>query len=347
MEKTETLTAVAAKTVKKNIRRNGLIFILFMFSSLFLSDISKILEVIVPFKINIQNRPFNHFVKGEPMERRIPSWIRMKVPGGKNYTSLRQATVFLHTVCIEARCPNIGECACAGHAAFLVLGTVCTRHCGYCAVSHGTPQKPDQDEPEKIAAVSLELKLSHIVLTSVTRDDLPDGGAFHFAACVSAISRCNPQCGIELLVPDFRNKNGALEIVFCSRPDIINHNIETTRGVFRELRPQGDYDYSLSVIRRIADAGFPAKSGLMIGFGESMDDIERTLHDLRSAGCSIITVGQYLQSHKEGFPVAKFYTPDEFHLISEKAKSIGFPEVLAGPMVRSSYHAGRGAGQIG
>ena len=271
----------------------------------------------------------------------------MKVPGGKNYTAVRQATKSLHTVCIEAKCPNIGECACAGHAAFLILGDVCTRNCRYCAVRHGAPSDPDPGEPGRIAEAAAALGLSYAVLTSVTRDDLPDGGAGHFAACVLSLKERVLSCRIELLIPDFREKENALEKIFGAEPDVINHNIETAESVFRKLRPQGDYRFSLSVLRRIADAGFPAKSGLMVGFGETMDDIERTMNDVRETGCSILTVGQYLRSRKDGFPVAKYYTPDEFDSIRETARRIGFDRVTAGPMVRSSYRADEQAGHIG
>ena len=283
------------------------------------------------------------------MNGRIPEWIKMKVPGGENYVRLKRATVSVHTVCLEAKCPNIGECFCGGSAAFLILGESCTRSCRYCAVRHGQPMPVDHSEPVRIADAVAELGLSFAVVTSVTRDDLDDGGASHFAACVAEIRRKIPSCGIELLIPDFSGKSGALERIFESRPDIINHNIETTRTMFAELRPQGDYDLSLSVLRRIAEAGFPAKSGLMIGFGETPDDIERTMDDLLHSGCSMLTIGQYLRSHKEGFPVAKYYTPDEFNSIAEKAKLMGFRHVLSGPLVRSSYHAGSeaGRGQIG
>jgi lipoic acid synthetase len=262
----------------------------------------------------------------------------MRIPGGEKFTAVRHAAQSLHTVCLEARCPNIGECFCAGHAAFLILGNVCTRNCRYCAVAHGTPSEPDPDEPERIAGAAAGLNLSYVVLTSVTRDDLRDGGAGHFEACVSAL-RKNASCGIELLIPDFRHTPDALKKIFDVKPDVINHNIEIVRGLFPALRPQGDYDVSLSVLRSIADAGFPAKSGLMIGFGETAEDIDRTLDDLREAGCSMLTVGQYLRSHRDGFRVAKYYEPSEFDLIAEKAKRLGFSHVLSGPMVRSSYHA--------
>lgn len=275
------------------------------------------------------------------MNGRIPEWIKMKVPGGENYIRLKRATAAVHTVCLEAKCPNIGECFCEGSAAFLILGDCCTRSCRYCAVRHGAPAAVDADEPALVADAVAELGLSFAVVTSVTRDDLCDGGALHFAACVAQIRKRMPSCGIELLIPDFRDKEGALEKVFAARPDIINHNIEAARSVFSALRPQGNYDYSLRVLRRIADAGFPAKSGLMIGFGETTDDIERTMDELKAAGCSMLTVGQYLRSYRDGFPVAKFYTPDEFNSIAEKAKRIGFSRVLSGPLVRSSYHAAR------
>ena len=275
-------------------------------------------------------------------QRNIPDWIRTAVPGGETYTNIKRNTQDrnLHTVCIEAKCPNAGECFCAGQATFLIMGGICTRSCRYCAITHGAPQPLDADEPRRIALSVQELKLSYAVITSVTRDDLPDGGASHFAECVSLIRKNSPSCRIEVLIPDFRKSAAnALNVVLASKPDVVNHNIEAVPRFFTELRPQGDYLFSLNVLHRIAASGLPAKSGLMIGFGEERRDITATLQDLFSAGCTMLTVGQYLRSSKEGFPVKKYYTPDEFEEIRCEAEAIGFGKVLSGPLVRSSYHA--------
>lgn len=276
------------------------------------------------------------------VHQRLPEWIRMSIPGGGVYTHVKRAIVGknLHTVCLEAKCPNIGDCFCSGRAAFLIMGNICTRNCLYCAVTHGKPEMPDADEPECLAAAIKELGLSYAVITSVTRDDLADGGAAHFASCVAKVKERSPQCNIEVLIPDFRYADSsALDLVLASSPDVINHNIETVRTFFPELRPQGNYAFSLSVIKRISDAGAVAKSGLMVGFGETDDDIAETLDDLLKVGCRILTVGQYLRASKDGFPVRKYYRPEEFDAIASRAKTAGFEKVLAGPLVRSSYHA--------
>lgn len=268
----------------------------------------------------------------------------MSVPGGESYAAVVSAinNSGLHTVCMEARCPNIGECFNARHAAFLVLGDCCTRNCRYCAVRQGfTPLPPDPSEPDAIAGAISTLGLDYTVVTSVTRDDLPDGGASHFASIVDAVKRVSPDCFLELLIPDFLHAGtDALDTVIVSAPDLINHNIEVVPALFGSLRPLGDYRHSLGVIRRVADSGVPAKSGLMIGFGETDDDICATLDDLIAMGCSSVTVGQYLRSRKDGFPVKKYYHPDEFETLHEYALSLGFTEVRCSPLSRSSYRKG-------
>jgi lipoyl synthase len=282
--------------------------------------------------------------KGKVMEspQRIPSWLKMKIPGGSAYAKVKRvlARGNLRTVCVDAKCPNIGECFCSGHATFLIMGGVCTRNCKYCAVHSGVPQPLDENELQRIALAIKELSLGYAVITSVTRDDLSDGGATHFAECVNLIRKESPGCKIELLIPDFKNSDGqALRRVIETKPDVLNHNIEVTKNLFTALRPQGDYEYSLGVIKQISDSGIVSKSGLMIGFGETLDDIISTLGDLKAAGCANLTVGQYLRSTADGFPVAKFYTPEEFDEIAQVAKDIGFAKVLCGPLVRSSYRA--------
>ncbi len=272
----------------------------------------------------------------------IPRWIQFKIPSGAVYTKVKQATQNgrLHTVCTEARCPNAGECFGRGTATFLILGNTCSRGCRYCAVSQGLPLPPDYDEPGRVARAIKELALRHAVITSVTRDDIPDGGAEIFAMTVRAIRDAVPQCTIEVLIPDFRlSLENSMTTVIGARPDIINHNIEVVKRFYADLRPAGDYNLSLRLLGIAAESGIPAKSGLMIGFGETLEDIFATLGDLRKAGCSILTVGQYLRSRKDAYPVGKFYRPEEFSEIKAKALAMGFSKVLSGAMVRSSYHA--------
>jgi lipoic acid synthetase len=281
--------------------------------------------------------------------RTIPDWLRIKIPGGEKYTLIKSVCERerLHTVCVEARCPNAGECFCEGQATFLIMGDVCTRHCRYCAVKHGTPQAVDPEEPARIARAVKDLSLRYVVITSVTRDDLVDGGASLFAECVRRIRADDSECGIELLIPDFMNtKDDALSVVVDSRPDCLNHNIELVEDLFSTIRPEGNYSYSIGVIERIARSGIPAKSGLMIGFGETHEQIVKTMKDLAGAGCVSMTIGQYLQSNKDAVPVTKFYSPFEFEELGETARTLGIANVMSGPLVRSSYHAERICGDI-
>ncbi|TAL35187.1 MAG: lipoyl synthase [Spirochaetes bacterium] len=275
--------------------------------------------------------------------RSIPPEYAISIPGGEEYTRIKRVIKEenLHTVCMEARCPNIGDCMCRGTATFLIMGPTCTRNCRYCAVSTGAPAPPDPDEPLRVARAIEKMKLTYAVITSVTRDDLADGGAGIFARTVSAVRERSPGCRVEVLIPDFMGSGAdALDTVMRSRPDVINHNIEVVRPLFGELRPQGDYRHSLRLIERVAKSGIPAKSGLMVGFGESRLDVFDTMRDLRSAGCAMITAGQYLRSRREGYPVGRYYTAAEFDDIRAMAQSLGFESVQCGPLVRSSYHAG-------
>lgn len=279
---------------------------------------------------------------------RIPRWISLRIPGGADYVRVKGVIERekLHTVCMEARCPNVGDCFCAGTATFLIMGDVCTRNCRYCAVRSGAPGPADPTEPERVARAVTDLGLRYAVITSVTRDDIPDGGAALFAATVRAIRGISPHCRVEVLIPDFgQSMETSIERVMEAGPDVINHNIETVGSLFPSLRPRGDYSLSLRLLARVASSGRPAKSGLMLGLGESMDQVRATLEDLRRAGCSILTAGQYLRSRRENHPVERFYTPDEFERVRELAESMGFGRVLAGPMVRSSYHAGELSGR--
>jgi lipoic acid synthetase len=276
------------------------------------------------------------------LKRNIPDWIKFKIPAGKTYSKVKKtiAERGLHTICTEARCPNIGECFGIGTATFLILGNICTRNCRYCSVSKGVPLPPDEDEPHSIAEAVTALELRYAVITSVTRDDLPDGGSSLFTATVDAIRRVQRGCRIELLIPDFKNDmESSIARIVQHRPDVINHNIEVVRRFYRELRPMGDYDLSLRLLELISSSGIPVKSGLMIGFGEDLNDIEETLRDLHRAGCTLLTVGQYLKPNREGYPVKRYYHPDEFREIEKMAGDIGFAGVQAGPLVRSSYHA--------
>ena len=248
----------------------------------------------------------------------------------------------LHTICESARCPNAGECWERGTATFLVLGPTCTRDCGFCAVAKGRPFALDPDEPARVAAAVASLGLSYAVITSVTRDDLPDGGAAHFAAVIRAIRANRPGTRVEALIPDFGGDAAALETVLEAAPDVLNHNLETTESLYPAIRrPRENYRRSLDVLAAAKRRGALTKSGLMIGLGESETDILRTFADLRRAGCDLLTVGQYLQPTAAHPPVAKYYTPEEFETFGATARRAGFQEVVSGPLVRSSYEAGR------
>ena len=246
----------------------------------------------------------------------------------------------LHTICTEARCPNAGDCFSLSTATFLILGNICTRDCLYCAVEKSVPLEPDTTEPERVAEAVFRLGLKYVVITSVTRDDLADGGASYFAETTRKIKYRIPECKVELLIPDFKdNTVDGLGIIKGSEPDILNHNIETVKGVFQKLRPDGDYLSSLNLIKRAADMEFIVKSGLMIGFGETIDDITGTMLDLFESGCSILTVGQYLSPSREHYGVEKYYHPDEFEEIRMIGEKMGFKKVSSASHVRSSYHA--------
>jgi lipoic acid synthetase len=257
----------------------------------------------------------------------------------------------LHTVCQEAECPNIWECwARERTATFMLLGDVCTRHCGFCAVTKGNPRRVDPDEPGRVAEAVARLGLAHAVVTSVNRDDLPDGGARHFAETTRAIRKAVPGCRVELLVPDFRGSREALELLLDSPPDVLNHNLETVERLYHRVRPDARYrEWSLELLRRAAERGeerglpMRTKSGLMVGLGESFEELLAAFRDLREAKVDILTVGQYLQPHARRLPIEKYWTPEEFERLACAARELGFPVVEAGPLVRSSYHAGSAA----
>jgi len=272
-----------------------------------------------------------------------PAWLKVRAPGSPKYQHLKELMrgQALHTVCEEAHCPNIGECWHHGTATFMILGDICTRACGYCAVAHGRPAGLDTAEPERVAAAADTMKLRYVVITSVDRDDLPDGGAAIFAETVRAIRRRRPECRIEVLIPDFQGKEAPLAAVLDAGPDILNHNIETVPRLYRMARPGGRYQRSLDLLRnaRVHAPHIPTKSGLMVGLGEEWDEVVATIADLAEAGCGILTIGQYLSPSPAHLPVARYYHPDEFEMLRVTAVNMGFGHVECGPLVRSSYHA--------
>ena len=278
-----------------------------------------------------------------PVQRRLPEWFKVRMPGGPNYLRLQDMlrTEQLHTVCEEAHCPNIGECWERGTATFMILGDICTRACAYCAVTTGTPVGLDLEEPIRLANTVERMGLRYAVITSVNRDDLPDGGAFIFAQCVRQIRKRLPECRVELLIPDFEGNWDALGTVMNSKPDTLNHNIETVRRVFNRVRPRGDYDQSLELLERTRELENSAvtKSGMMVGLGETWDEIVETMQDLRSVDCNLLTIGQYLRPSAKHTPLVKWYTPSEFEELRVIGEELGFDHVASGPLVRSSYHA--------
>ena len=276
-------------------------------------------------------------------ERRLPSWLKAKMPGGPNYLALKtlMRDNELHTVCEEAHCPNIGECWERGTATFMILGDICTRACGYCAVITGKPVGLDLEEPGRLAETVERMGLKYAVITAVNRDDLPDGGAFIFAQCVRQVRKRVQGCKVELLIPDFEGNWSALATVMSSKPDTLNHNIETVRRIFGRVRPKGDYDQSLELLSRAKalDPSAVTKSGMMVGLGETWDEILRTMSDLRSVDCDLLTIGQYLRPSQKHVALAKWYTPEEFAELKREAEALGFRHAASGPLVRSSYHA--------
>jgi lipoic acid synthetase len=280
----------------------------------------------------------------KPPQRPKPPWLKIRVPAGTTYRDVQDLLkkCELHTVCQEARCPNLGECFSRGTATFLILGDHCTRNCRFCAVAHGPLGPPDPDEPRRVAEAVQNLRLRFVVITSVTRDDLPDGGAGHFAATIREIRQRNPHVRVEVLIPDFKGSEEALITVLRARPDVLNHNVETVPRLYPEVRPGADYQKSLELLKRARNYGahIPTKSGLMLGLGESEEEVRRVMEDLLSMGCRILTLGQYLQPSKKHLPVVRFIPPEEFERWAAVAKVMGFTEVASGPFVRSSYHAG-------
>jgi lipoic acid synthetase len=277
---------------------------------------------------------------------RKPSWLKVRPPYSNECRSIKSTLsgLQLHTVCQEAACPNMAECFASGTATFLIMGSICMRHCLYCNVEHGKPAAIEKNEVNHLIDAVRKLKLEYVVITSVTRDDLTDGGASVFSHCISKLREEIPSCKIEVLIPDFQGNRAALERVLKSRPDVINHNMEVVKPMFARLRPHGNYDVSLELLKNIGSSSIISKSGFMIGFGENREDILQLIDDLASISCARLTIGQYQQPTLKHWPVAKYYHPDEFAEFKEIAYQKGFQHVEAGPLVRSSYHAAK-AGQ--
>ncbi|HHM05710.1 MAG TPA: lipoyl synthase [Gammaproteobacteria bacterium] len=285
-------------------------------------------------------------VKIEPTAgfQRKPRWIRAQAPTSPKVTELKRILreKRLHTVCEEASCPNLGECFSHGTATFMIMGDICTRRCPFCDVAHGRPAPLDGDEPAHLADTISAMGLRYVVITSVDRDDLRDGGAGHFRACIEAVRTKSPATRIEVLVPDFRGRmDNALERLLAAPPDVFNHNLETVPRLYRAVRPGADYRQSLELIRRFKAAApaVPTKSGLMLGLGETRGEVLEVLHDLRAHGCDRLTLGQYLQPSRHHLPVTRYLDPEEFAALREAAETLGFSHVASGPLVRSSYHA--------
>jgi len=277
---------------------------------------------------------------GNPPRR--PSWIRARAPQGPGYERLRglMRGLELNTVCEEARCPNIGECWKRGTATFMILGDVCTRACGFCAVKTGLPgSAPDVGEPARVADAVARMGLRHAVVTSVNRDDQADGGASIFAATIRQIRKRVPGCAVEVLIPDFKGSREALQIVVDAHPDVLNHNVETVPRLYRQARSGASFGRSLELLRRSKDAGMLTKSGIMVGLGEEWEEVEETIRAIRGAGTDVLTVGQYLRPSAKHLPVVRYYTPEEFDRLRAFALGLGYAHVEAGPLVRSSYHA--------
>jgi lipoic acid synthetase len=274
---------------------------------------------------------------------RLPDWLRVKVPGGPRYIELKNLMRGhqLHTVCEEAHCPNIGECWERGAATFMILGDICTRRCHYCAVTTGRPVGIDLQEPGRLAETVKMMGLRYCVITSVNRDDLSDGGAFIFAACIKKIRAEAPGCKVEVLIPDFAGSRPALQKVIDAQPDVLNHNIESSRRIFPRVRPKGDYRLSLDLLARVKemDSRMVTKSGIIVGMGETREEVLETMQDLREVDCDLLTIGQYLRPSAKHVPIDRFYTPAEFAELAQLGEEMGFKHVASGPLVRSSYHA--------
>ncbi|HTL95733.1 MAG TPA: lipoyl synthase [Gemmatimonadaceae bacterium] len=278
-----------------------------------------------------------------PLPDRKPSWLKVRAPGGENYNRLGalMRELGLHTVCEEAHCPNVGECWEHGTATFMILGDVCTRNCAYCAVSHGRPPVYDIEEPARVASAVEQMKLRHVVITSVDRDDLPDFGAGIFAETIRQIKQRLPDCSVEVLVPDFQGDEDAIRTVLDAEPDIYNHNTETVPRLYKRCRPGGRYERVLRIFRFVKDVAphIPTKTGIILGMGETIPEVEHTMRELRTVDVDILTLGQYLRPSPQHIALDRYYTPDEFRALRETGLALGYRHVESGPLVRSSYHA--------
>jgi lipoic acid synthetase len=278
-----------------------------------------------------------------PLPERKPPWLKVRAPGGPNYIRLKHLMreLNLHTVCEEAHCPNVGECWEHGTATFMILGDVCTRNCGYCAVAHGRPPVTDLEEPRRVAEAAATMNLRHAVITSVDRDDLPDFGAGIFAETIQLVHERVPTCSVEVLVPDFQGDEDAIATVLNARPEIYNHNTETVPRLYKKARPGGRYPRVMSIfqlVKRLAP-DIPTKSGMMLGLGETTEEVLAVMRDLREVDVDILTLGQYLRPSNDHLPMDRYYTPDEFTAFRAEGLAMGFKHVESGPLVRSSYHA--------
>ena len=279
----------------------------------------------------------------EPLPERKPGWLKVKAPGGQNYSRLKHLMreLELHTVCEEAHCPNVGECWEHGTATFMILGDVCTRNCAYCAVSHGRPPKYDVEEPSRVARAIAEMRLQHAVITSVDRDDLPDYGAWVFAETIRQIHARLPGCSVEVLVPDFQGDEDAIRTVLEARPEIYNHNTETVPRLYKRCRPGGRYERVMRIFRfaKRTAPDIPTKTGIILGMGETVEEVVAVMRDLREVDVDILTLGQYLRPSERHHPLDRYYAPEEFRELARIGREMGFRHVEAGPLVRSSYHA--------
>jgi lipoic acid synthetase len=287
------------------------------------------------------SQAISHTPSAVRSSQRLPPWFKVQAKTGPDYLDIKQTMdrLKLHTICEEARCPNRWECWNARTATFLILGDICTRRCHYCSVETGRPPAIDHEEPRRVAEAVQVLGLRHAVITSVNRDELEDGGAAIFADTIRQTRQLSPSCTVEVLIPDFEGNEAALAAVCAEKPEILNHNIETVRRLFPAIRPQGKYHRSIELLGKAKQWGRRTKSGLILGMGETLDEAREVMRDLRSVGCDIMTIGQYLQPTREHLPVARFYDPSEFAMLKEEGMALGFSHVESGPLVRSSYHA--------
>ena len=301
------------------------------------------------YKINQHQKAFKEKTEKTkvPLGKR-PDWLKVKLPTGENYSDVLKLmrAQKLHTVCEEAKCPNLAECWNARTATFMILGDTCTRSCGFCNIKLGMPTELDLDEPRRVAESVGQLNLRHVVITSVNRDELKDGGASIFSETVRRINENSPDCTVEILIPDFKGEEEAFEIIMQNPPNILNHNLETVPRLYHAVRPQAKYERSLELIKWFKEKGLRTKSGIMVGIGERKEEVLELMSDLVEYGCDILTIGQYLQPTKNHLPVDRFVTPEEFKLYKDEGLRMGFKAVESSPLVRSSYHADKHAREI-